>query len=565
MTETENSDLTERGKQLKVFILLTLTVFISSYFYFRDFGFYEDDYYHITLYLKITFTELVSFIGIRITNWFQGHPFAFFPSLFTYLAMKTGGVPMLYIFSFLILSLNAFLFYKLLKKIKPGSEIFAVSGALMFILFPANTTKILLTYSFTMQLALTFFIAACLFYLSERKVLSYIFILFSLFLYEPVFMVFFGIPLLKIRNTENRGRAFLKHTGIMLSILIITFIVRKMMGEARISGMLNNFPGFAKDIFSGIVSGPLTIFKNLARTPFTVFREMNSADIVFMAAGFVLIMVTFYLTNTKTKTENISYTSRNITLTDSVKMILVSVILIMLSYTIPLIQNYPVTIEYGRMSSVHTAAVTGSSLLFGMICDLFVNSFRKNIIRTFALAVISIYLSFIFAYNVIIQNDFARSREIQKDFWTEVKGLCPDLKDSTLVFAVQNENNKLRNSKYINSNSWLDPTILKQIYQFPDYWKNPPRLFVMNEDWEKKVFVNEDKLKWRVPPATWISYNEILPDSNLIILRCSENNKLTRDYSPVKINNNNINLRPENSPEFKSWKKGVLDSYLIRQ
>jgi len=228
-------------------------------------------------------------------------------------------------------------------------------------------------------------------------------------------------------------------------------------------------------------------------------------------------------------------------------------------------QNYPVTIEYGRMSSVHTAAVTGSSLLFGMICDLFVNSFRKNIIRTFALAVISIYLSFIFAYNVIIQNDFARSREIQKDFWTEVKGLCPDLKDSTLVFAVQNENNKLRNSKYINSNSWLDPTILKQIYQFPDYWKNPPRLFVMNEDWEKKVFVNEDKLKWRVPPATWISYNEILPDSNLIILRCSENNKLTRDYSPVKINNNKINLRPENSPEFKSWKKGVLDSYLIRQ
>ena len=87
----------------------------------------------------------------------------------------------------------------------------------------------------------------------------------------------------------------------------------------------------------------------------------------------------------------------------------------------------------------------------------------------------------------------------------------------------------------------------------------------MNEDWEKKVFVNEDKLEWKVPAATWISHNEILPDSNLIILRCSENNKLTRDYSSVKIIDININLRPENSPEFKSWKKGVLDSYLIRQ
>lgn len=560
----ELKEISERKIDLQIFILFVLTAFVSCYFYFRSFGFYEDDYYHITLNLKITFSDLLEFISIRLTNWFQGHPLAFFPSLFTYLGMRSGGIATLYIFGCMILSVNAFLFYRFLTKLYPDSKILASAAGLMFILFPANSTKIFLTYSFTMQLSLTFFIIACILYFSDKEILAYVFIIFSLFLYEPVFIIFIGIPLLKLKNPGKARREFLKHVGVMLAILTFTFIIRRLMSESRIEEVINNLPGFAKDSISGMIYGTITVLKNLIYTPLAVTGELNYSYLFFFVSGFILIGLTFaasYKKNILTESYDTESTQSG---KDILRLLVVSVILIMLSYSMPLLK-YPVTTEAGRMSSVHTSAVIGISILFGLFCKLLTNASKGRAMKVITFSVVSIYLSFLFVFNVIIQKDYSRSWEIQKDFWTEVKRLCPDLKDSTVVFAVQSENNKIRKTKYISSNSWLDPIILKQIYQFPDYWKNPPRLFVMTEDWKNKVFLNNGKPEWKVPSVTWVSHNEELPDSNLIILKPEENYKLLRDYSSVSINEKILNLRPENSPVFKNWKKGILDSYLIRQ
>ena len=177
--------------------------------------------------------------------------------------------------------------------------------------------------------------------------------------------------------------------------------------------------------------------------------------------------------------------------------------------------------------------------------------------KVITFSVVSIYLSFLFVFNVIIQKDYSRSWEIQKDFWTEVKRLCPDLKDSTVVFVVPNENNKIRKNKIYKFKFlvWSDNTEA-DLSVSSITGKILPRLFVMTEDWKKK-FLNNGKPEWKVPSVTWVSTNEELPDSNLIILKPEENYKLSRDYSSVSINEKILNLRPEYSPVFKKLKKGI--------
>ena len=562
-SEQTNSDKIFNSESVKVLISLAVITFISQYYFFRQFGLYEDDYYHISLNLKITLSELLSFTGIRLTNWFQGHPLAFIPAMMTYMGMKSGDYRILYLIGFMILTLNSFLMYKLLRRVYPASQLFAIAGSLFFCLYPANTVKIFLTYSFTIQISISFLLLASLLYSSDKKLLSYLMIILSLFSYEPSFMVFAGIPLLFTNISRKSLKEFIKHIVIMSGILLTSFIVRYFMAEGRILEITKNFPGFLKDIGEGIIYGPFNSAKIFFKTPFTVLNEFNETLIPFAAAGVLLLLFYFILMKSVNNTENTEIKNETNAANVYMRLIAASIILIILSYTIPLLQ-YPESSEFGRMSSVHSSAVAGSSVLFGLLCTLMMNLFSKSIVKIIPLALIISYLSLLFVYNVLIQQDFVKSRVYQRKFWTEIKKLCPDLTDSTLIFVIQDKNNKLSSTKYIGTNSWLDPTILKQIYQFPDYWKNPPRLFLLNEGIEKRAWLNDGiKPEWRVPSVTWIAHNEFLPDSNVIVIRKNADGKLVRDYSEVFIESKTLNLRPENSPEFKSWKKGILDSYLI--
>lgn len=545
--------------------------FAANYFYLNGFGFYEDDYYHITVHLKDSLPEVLSFAGIRLTNWFKGHPFAFFPAAFTFLGMRLGGVGALYILGYIILVLNSFLMYKVLKKIIPGSEVFASAGAIMFCLFPANSTKIFLTYSFTMQSALTFLLVSCLLYLSGKKKLSYIVITGALFSYEPAFMVFFGLPLLKLKWDKNFRNEFAKHITILLSILFSVMLIRYFMTEERMIYVTRNFTGFMSDLISGIIYGPLIVIRSFISAPLTPIKEFNFMFIPFILISILLVLFIFFGgKNYPDKTIEIIKNGKNFedndfnSISRIISIVIASIILIGLSYSIPLVK-YSLNIIAGSMSSVHTASAFGGAILFAAVCFYFYELLRKKKLQYFVLAGIAIYLSLLVCYNILIQKDFVQSRENQISFWTNVKKLCADISDNTLIFVVQEEGNKLPQTKFINSNSWTDPIIFRQIYQFPEYWKKPPRVFLLNEDWIKRVDVKDEMLFWNVPQVTWDAHTELLPDSNVIILKSDMSKKLVRDYSSVEIKGKKLNLRPENSPEFKSWKKGALDNYLIKQ
>jgi hypothetical protein len=72
----------------------------------------------------------------------------------------------------------------------------AAVGAAMFCLFPADTTKILLTHDFQLQPALTFALLASLAYAAHRRWLAYPLAACALLSYENAFLALFALPLL---------------------------------------------------------------------------------------------------------------------------------------------------------------------------------------------------------------------------------------------------------------------------------------------------------------------------------------------------------------------------------
>lgn len=551
---------------IKVLLLIVFTAFIANFFYFKDFGFYEDDYYHITVNLSSTLSDMLTMIWVRVTNWFYGHPLIFIQDVLTYTGMKLGGLQTLYLISYFILTLNSFLIYLILKKVYPESDVFAVSGAMMYCLFPVNSTKILLAFSFSLQIALTFLIISSLLYLSGRRISSYFTILGALFLYDSAFMVFLGVPLLKLKWDKEFRKEFVKHVLILFVMLGIIFAIRFFMAEEKVLYILKDplrFLGEAgKNIFDGLY---MTAFSFL-RTPFSALKNISLNMLPLAVLSLIIFAFLFYKKrniNGESAEEISGQASQTKSYSIVSRLIIVSLILTALSYSLPLL-FYTADVSFGKMTGVHTASAFGGSILFASLCLYVVELFEKRNLKRIATGVISVYLTLIVCYNILIQKDFVKSWKDQEKFWTSVIELCPDLTDNTLIFVLQNQNNKLPQQKFILSNSWTDPITLRQIYNFPDYWKKPPRVFVFNDDWEKKVFVRDDKLQWNVPRVTWDPHDEPLPDSNLIILRLKDN-MLSREDSAITIKDKSFNLRPRNSEIPKPLKRGDLYSYLIKE
>jgi hypothetical protein len=130
-------------ESVQVLGLLALVTSVATFLHLRQFGLYEDDYFFVGEVIGNDPAFLIQRLGYY-ASWPQGRPIGFFlPNFFSLVGYKLGGMHALYLLGFAIVLLNAFLFYILLRR--RFSRTVAVSGALFFGVFPADTTEILLT------------------------------------------------------------------------------------------------------------------------------------------------------------------------------------------------------------------------------------------------------------------------------------------------------------------------------------------------------------------------------------------------------------------------------------
>jgi hypothetical protein len=201
--------------------------------------------------------------------------------------------------------------------------------------------------------------------------------------------------------------------------------------------------------------------------------------------------------------------------------------------------HFPPTVQYGRLTSVHLAAAFGASILVAWVCSVLLFAARVYDVRRVAIAGLALYFALVVGYGIAIQKDFQLSWEYQRSFWTNVVKTAPDLNDGTVIFALRDG---LPETDYIATHGWSDPIVLNLVFRFPEDWKQAPRLFVIDGNWNKMVKVNGDKFVWSVPEATWLPHQEDLPNGNVILLKATEGG-LVREYGSIEIQGKRLDLK----------------------
>jgi hypothetical protein len=575
MEDLYRTNQTTTKDALKILPVLALTIWVAHFFYFRSFGFYEDDYALVSPAMGWSLSDLFDNAVLVFRAWPQGRPLNFLlPPFFSFIGTQLGGLHVTYLIAFSIVTLNAFLFYVLLKNV--SSETAAVIGTLTFCLFPADTTHIFLTHAFHLQTSLTFFLIASLCYLSGRQILPYVIIPGSLLAYESPFMVFLAIPLLKSKWDRVLAKELIRHVAILLGIMLLVVVIRASVGEERVAEMgasISSAVRIPLKIGIALLLGPAVSLALFLYGPVrTLFHWDWQLTIIFVAClvFFMWVLRRLKFDSLEEKCDHqITFRSPILTYAGTAqfpmhylgtaKLLLAAVLMLCLAYVVSF-THFPPIARYGRETSVHLAAAFGGSLIFGCISSAFVSAANAYRLKNYAVVVLALYLSLLVAYRFSIQFDFKQAWENEREFWTSAIENLPDMTDETVVFVLDHD---LPKTRYILTNSYADAIILAQMFQFPGDWKNPPRLFVVHNDWTEHLIREGDHFKWEVPTAALWSHWEVLPNSNVILLEI-DHGKLARRFGSINVNGQTLELKPMPPNAKMSWEKRPLYDYLIK-
>ena len=462
----------------KVVALLAIVTWIANFWYFRDLGLYLDDYGFTGYSIGVSSSQFISIIKQTFSSFYLGRPVGFFILyLLSFISGKLFGLTSLYIFSYLLILTNNILYYFFLKRlwIQP---IFCICGTLAYTLFPADNSRTWLT-SIQILPAFTFLLIAFLCYFSDKKFLSYLSITASLLCYETVFPLFIIAPLFKYSWTKQINKKIFIHPLICGSIFLFSIIIRKIVGDSRISNL--DLISTLKISFHQILFGPIV---SLYMFVYRIFSLRVTNEIIFlMIIAFVCLIFAF----TDLKISKIKTTDNLFILK---KLTLLGFALLLLAY--PLTLTVDASVISGDGSRVHNAAAFGASILLGLICYLFLTFLKNYRLKQLAFIIIAAYFSLLVGFGLTVQNDNRLSWQYQQAFWSDVIKLAPDLSEKTVVFIDSPSLRGIWGAQLSPFPEYCQ--VLPILYSFPEKWKVLPSMYRLDDHWGKKITAN-GKLK----------------------------------------------------------------------
>jgi len=550
----------------KILVLLAVVIWIGRFWYSQDFGLYADDYTRVPLAMGMTFSELWHSISDFFTQFTaQGRPFhPSFIFLFSYLGGKLDGLFTIYLFGYVILLTNAFLFYKLLYRLH-GSE-FAIMGALALCLFTADTTQIYLTHLFGMEPSLLFFILATLSYLSDKRFLSYLFIAASLITYETIFPVFLVLPLLRKKWDSSMIREFIKHSLILFVLFFVDYLLRAVTGGSIVSGL--SFPDVITVPIVHMFQGPIVSIGTFFYRPVQTILALDAKLGILMIVIFPLMTLLisrlrpdhdydvipikrlFHIRQYRSLAEH----WRNL-----FKLAIIGLLMLILAYPLTFtVRAYAIS---GRDTRVHVAAVVGASILFASVSVILMNLLRGGRFKYVMPFILGILITLWIGFGHVVQKDYVLSWQYQRAFWSDLVSLIPDVSDGTVILV---DPTGLKDVQQIDANTWNLPRILAYIYDFPTDWEVIPRVYRLIPGWEKRTAVGEKYFQVNDANVVSADYFYTIVESTQVIIIETAGGGLSRRVEPLIASGVEYPLKLPDEDDLKTFEKGILFDYLIR-
>lgn len=496
---SRNSILSRLSKnKVPIFIIFYLIIWLSYFLKIKHFGIYEDDTRYIADPANADLNGILELLKYNIIN-FEGGQGRFIgftlPHLLAFIMFKLGGLTGVYVFGTVILLYNAILVFSLAGKFMP--ERFAFLASILYLLYPIDTTKILLVHLYQLQISLAFTLTAMNLFLRGNKYLSYFLAFCSLLTYEVAFLPFLMMPLLE-RKFDRK--VFLKqvgHVAICGSFFILIFTIRKITGEQRISNMEDG--SLIKNLLLSVIIGPAYSALAFPYSFMEVFKEMKTLILPFLMGLGVFSASWFYLSSFNRSVQILGKKNKAIqTNSDEsptksqipiLQFIIVSFLMLLAAYLLAFVRFPPAAI-FGRATSVHLASsIAGSLLIAGIFLFLF-SILKSKLLRNLYTYMIITFFALLYSYAWHVQSDYANSWKLQQSFWTEIDKKPLNFEENSLVIVTTPDPSFEINS--INTFSWSFPEVFQKVYKVDDFVNSPPKFLVAGVNFDGKFLADSN-------------------------------------------------------------------------
>lgn len=524
-------------RQLAVIAFLAALAWLAHFSQSRNIGFYSDDQTFAVRPLSWSSEDFGRWMRTEMISYPepQGRPLGFaLGVIFAYLGDHLAGVDGMFIVGWLILTLNALLFYHLLRRCFASP--IPLLGAIGFLLFPADTTRPFLCHAHILQPSLTFMLMAAHLYLGgslARRICSYFIVTLCLLTYESALLPFMVIPLLETARDRTWRRRFVVHVLTLVTIMVLIGLSRKLGHEYRTEELDGGKTMALIEVTAGSFIGPAAALSAFAFRIWSAIQHlwMFPGDLFGMVCAAGVFALVFRLPKRPIGGSGMT--------ADVKRAIQFGAAALLVSYLLSFTHFPPVCLQ-GQTTSVHLAAVVGASALFAAFAAMLL---RSN--RFAASAGIALYLGLLFTWSQVVQGGYVTLWRERQQFWTRLIDVCPDLTDGTLIIC---DNQLPQPNALMPANCWSDSVVLRQCIAFPAAFAQAPQVCCFPSDasahgWRTWLKRDEsDRVVWDRSPYGREAGSELV-EGNTILLHVDDNGGITRVAGNVDIAGRAFRLR----------------------
>ncbi len=547
--------------------LIAVMAWIANFLHFPSFGYYEDDWYHFPSAFGQPLAARVSATLGQMKEFFQGRPLmVLYEGIFGYLGAAFDGIALPYVLTYILFAGSAVLFYRALRMRFP--RLYCSLAALLFVLSPLTTVRQNLLIELLVGPALMCVCGATL--LRRRHpVAAYLTASLALLTYESVFLLFPAAPLLEPGMwRRKKWRAWAIHLALCGAILAAYVAVRVAFGEARVSGAAG--VGAAALLRNGMAFTAYFVIQSFRCYSYavqTAWREIPLEAVVYVAGFLVWALGFLFRRAAPAARANPSKRDTARAIAPGLRGLGIGVVWLVLGYLTAFVQmgGNPAFPFAGRDTRFSASAVPGSSLLLAALMYTGVAAARGRWVRMAARAAVMVFFAALFCHSFVVQNDYARSWEYQRNFLSQVVALAPDLQADGLVVVRTVPGQPPGNAPAgrVGSIGWQRFGLLVSLKAMGDWPTSPEIVFWDRDDWPQNLALEAgSRLRWRKPPSgsTASSYAA----GRVVVLREAADGAITRENGPVYVGGVNIvQARADGGAADSAWRTIIRRSEIL--
>ncbi len=562
-TFSNKYNLNESRNDFIIYVFFGILIWTTYFLRYKEFMPISDDYYMISE-IRDSWTDLFIMLKNVFLSWGdEGRPLGkFFRVIITKSFYDNFGFHSLYIFNFLINLINAILFYKLMNKF--GPSLFSILCTLIFILYPALASKILIITSQHLQISLFFFSISILMYITHKKFSAYIFCLISLMVYENFLVGIIFLPIFRlvyIGNYKNILKRNFIFEFILHNIIILGyFLFRILYSPGRID-KISNLTALEKLLRmfnASLVGFYVSLESFITRVGFVINESLFDANF-FIIVIFILIIILLSLCYK----DIIIKDKSNNQINNLLFLVIISLIIWLLSYVLYITPNrYPPIFKFGRISDVHFPTMFFASIVIGTFLYKLLIIFKNEQIKNFFLIVISLYISFLSGFQIIIQNRLVESAKLQKTIWSKIiiNSLDADFNDVIIIENLDRINRYYYSKHSFANFAWTNPIILDLIYSKTKKIDSPIT-FSLKQFLKQSEIRNKELYYCKLP---WMEKSNILKDNNVILLNINKDESIIRRNGTWTFKGKKIKLKSSSKKLYINITKGTLFDIFLK-